>query len=303
MALALWASTSGEYCFSGRLLVCTYRMEFSFFMVVCSLSFEAADEDVQLVAVVLDGDDLVPGALGEPRQVFLGRGVVGVDLEHLTDLDGIDALSGLEQRLWAVEPHAVERLRGGDVVGHVDSFGPWIPNHYGRYSPSVESKLIGDDPGPGGRPGRRRKVPRRHVSPGAVAAGFAGGGAKSIHSHGYGRAESHEALSDDGPRRRRSCGGRRRLPRPARASRVRGLGRGARRDYPSRPRAGLAGRAAEGGPPHAGADGAAERGDEGRHAEVGGRASAARRGQRQARPGPAPADPVSYTHLRAHETR
>src|SRR5665647_1087420 len=141
-----------------------------------------------------------------------------------TDPDGIDALSGLEQRLWAVEPHAVERLRGGDVVGHVDSFGPWIPNHYGRYSPSVESKLIGDDPGPGGRPGRRRKVPRRHVPPGAVAAGFAGGGAKSIHSHGYGRAESHEALSDDGPRRRRSCGGRRRLPRPARASRVRGLG-------------------------------------------------------------------------------
>src|SRR5665647_2398977 len=123
------------------------------------------------------------------------------------DAIGIDALSGLEQRLWAVEPHAVERLRGGDVVGHVDSFGPWIPNHYGRYSPSVESKLIGDDPGPGGRPGRRRKVPRRHVPPGAVAAGFAGGGAKSIHSHGYGRAESHEALSDDGPRRRKNGDG------------------------------------------------------------------------------------------------
>src|SRR5450756_2826055 len=148
MALALWASTSGEYCFSGRLLVCTYRMEFSFFMVVCSLSFEAADEDMQLVAVVLDGDDLVPGALGEPRQVFLGRGVVGVDLEYLADLDGVDALSGLEQRLGAVEPHTVERLRGGEVVGHAGSFGPWIPNHYGRYSPSAESKLIGVDPGP-----------------------------------------------------------------------------------------------------------------------------------------------------------
>jgi len=68
---------------------------------------EAADEDVKLAAVVLHGDDLVPGALGEAREVFLGGRVVGVDFEHLTDRDGVDALSGLEQRLGTVEAHAI----------------------------------------------------------------------------------------------------------------------------------------------------------------------------------------------------
>jgi len=49
----------------------------------------AEDMGTTLVAVVLDADHLVAGALGEPREVLLCRRVVGVDLQHFADGDGV----------------------------------------------------------------------------------------------------------------------------------------------------------------------------------------------------------------------
>jgi hypothetical protein len=75
-------------------------------------AYEVCGEDAQLVAVLLHGHDLVAGALGEARQVLLGGRVVGEHFEDVTDLDRIDTLARLEQRLGTVQPDAVEREGG-----------------------------------------------------------------------------------------------------------------------------------------------------------------------------------------------
>src|SRR5512139_1806528 len=87
-------------------------MFFSSAMVVLSVFsylLESAKEDPELDAVVLERDDLVTGALGEALEVLLGGGVVGDDLQDFADLDRVDALARLEQRLGTVQPDAVER--------------------------------------------------------------------------------------------------------------------------------------------------------------------------------------------------
>jgi hypothetical protein len=97
-------------------------MELSFFIAGTPLSFETPDEHAELTAVRFCGDDFVAGALREACEVLLCRGIVREHLKDLTDLECVDALPRLEERLRAVEPDAIKRLCWNRLLWHDFSF-------------------------------------------------------------------------------------------------------------------------------------------------------------------------------------
>ncbi len=118
------------------------------------------------------------GALGEALEVLLGGGVVGDDLEYVADLDGVDALARLEQRLRTVQPDAVERESRCRFVCHAVSLrvsggasclppAQSIPDRPGWYSrrrprPSCRAGRAGATPASGtaGSPARTKPSAR-----------------------------------------------------------------------------------------------------------------------------------------------
>src|SRR5660397_209913 len=106
MALADCASTSGAYCRSGSLLVCTYRMLFSSFM---SFPFRnpttgtpavlppLANQETLVFALVFDRDNFVAGTLGKPGEILLRGRIVCEHFQHASHLNTIHGLPRLEE--------------------------------------------------------------------------------------------------------------------------------------------------------------------------------------------------------------